>query len=298
MKKGKWIFLAAVVILAGIGIWWWQSSSSEGQGGGIVEDLVPEMEVISTKVSNITGDSINATSEIQLKNPFPVELSTQRIDYEIFIDSIKVIEDAYDKPVKIASSDSTVIKIPVVILADPMEKVFHYFEKHQVDSAQYTLNINFQVDVPIAGETDFSLGIDKTLPAFRLIEVELENMDLNILSGDEGVDVIVNITNPNLFPMSMQDATFYFILGDELEISGELQDYINLPAGGTAEVKIDAREERGSLTQTALSYLFDQEGTGFSYYFRFLMDSENAMLNDTEMELKVVGTLADISEVL
>lgn len=298
MRNGKWILLAAFVILAGIGVWWWQSSSSEGDNGGIAEDLAPEMEVITTKVSNITGERIKATSEIQIKNPFPIEINTQKIGYEIFIDSIKVIEDAYNEPVQIASEDSTVIELPMEILADQMEKVFYYFEEHQVDSAQYTLSVNFQLDVPIAGETQFSMDIERNLPAFKLMEVELENLDLNILSGDEGVDIVVNITNPNIFEITMHDATFYFILEDELEISGELQDYVNIPAGGTAEVKIDAREERGSLTQTALSYLFDQEDTGFNYYFRFIMDSENAMLNETEMELNVQGTLADISEAL
>ncbi len=297
MKNGKWILLAVVVILAGIGIWWWQSSSSEGDGG-IAENLTPEIEVISTTVSNITGDRIEATSEIQINNPFPVEMNTQRIDYEIFIDSLKVIEDAYDEPVRIASEDSTIIEVPMEILADQMEKVFYYFEEHQVDSAQYILKVNFQVDVPIAGETEFSMDIERTLPAFRLMDVELENLDLNMLSGDEGVDIVVNITNPNIYEITMQDATFYFLLEDELEISGEVEDYVRIPAGGTTEVEIHARQERGSLTQTALSYLFDQEGTEFNYFFRYIMDSDNEMFNDAEMELNVKGTLADISEAM
>lgn len=281
----------------GAGIWIWQSTLS-GEGDGIAEDLLPEIEVVSTKVSNISGDRIQATSEIQIGNPFPVEINTQRIDYEIFIDSIKVIEDAYEEPVRIASEDSTVIELPLAILADPMERVIQYFEEQQIDSANYTLNVSFQVDVPIAGENEFSIDIEKKLPAIKLPEIELANMDLNILSSDEGVDVVLNITNSNLFALTMHDATFYFMIGDELEISGEFQDYVDIPAGGTSEVKIDAREERGSLTQTALSYLFDQEGTRFNYYFRFITDSENAMLNDTEMELKVEGTLADISEAM
>lgn len=298
MRKRKWIFIAVIIILVGSGIWIWQSTSFLGEEDGEAEELIPEIEMISTKVSNISGDRIQATSEIQINNPFPAEIKTQRIDYEIYIDSIKVIKDAYNEPVQIASEDSTVIKLPVEILAEPMEKVLDYFEEQQVDSANYILNLSFQVDVPIAGEEEFNFDIEKTLPAFKLPEVELANMDLNILSSDKEVGIDLKMTNPNLFPMTMQDATFYFILADELEISGEFQDYVDIPAEGTAEVSMVAREERGSLTQTALSYLFDQEGTRFNYFFRFFMDSENTMFNNTEIELKVEGTLADISEAL
>lgn len=306
MDRNKLIAVIVIVVVAGVGIWWWQSSGtgsgsgsgSESVGEQIKDGATPEIEVLAVNVSNIDEEQIDATGEVRISNPFPVEMSTNRIDYEIFIDSIRVIKDAYEEPLTIASSDSTVIEMPMKILADPMKRVFDYFEEYSVDSADYAINLIFHVDVPVAGEQEFSMEMSRRMPAFRLMEVELQNFDPNILSSDEGIDLVVQITNNNIFPLELKNATFYLTLEEELEVSGEMEDYVHIPAKGTGDVAISARKERGSFTQAGLSALFDQEGTGFHYVFSYAMDSDNNMFDDTEMETNISGTLDEITGAL
>lgn len=292
MKKSGWIILIVVAILAGIGIWWWQSSSPVQT---VAENVAPEMDVVSVNVSNIDEERIDATAEIELKNPFPVDLKSSNIEYEIYIDSIKVIQDAHNEPLDIAASDSEVIEVPVEILTDPMTRVLEHFTKSGVDSADYAINVTFQLDVPIEGEREFTMDMSKRLPTFQLMDVELQDVDPNILSSDEGIDLVVKITNKNNYPLKIENGTFYLTVEDELEVSGEMQDYVNIPANGSGDVAVHARKERGSLTQSALSVLFDQEGTSFHYVFSYTMDSENEMFNNTKMETNITGTLDEIT---
>lgn len=298
MNNGRWWIGVAGLILMGIVIWLWQSSSSQNGGEGIAEDLTPNMEVVSVDITNIDKERIDAKSRIRISNPFPVEIHTNKINYEIYIDSIKVVEDSYNEPVRIASSENTLIEIPMQILADPMKRALEYFDTYEVDSAMYAINMNFQVDVPIAGEKEFNLDLDKKMPAMRLPEVELENIDLNILSSDKGVDIVLRITNNNIFPVTMRNGNFYFIVEEDLEIEGEMEDYLHIPAKDTRDVAIHARQERGSLTKTGWNYLFNRKDTGFKYYFKFIIESENTLLDDTEMILNVEGTLADIANAI
>lgn len=298
MKNGKWIAITAIIIIAAIGIWWWQSSASDPAQEKIADGLAPEMELMSLDISNINEEKIDAISKIKISNPFPVDINTNRVDYEIYVDSIKVIEDAYDKPLKIASSDNTVIEVPMEILADPLKQVFGYFTEAGVDSADYTLNMNFRVDVPIAGEEEFNMDLSSTMPTFQLTEVELENIDTNLLSSDKGMDIVVSVTNPNSYPIKMRNSAFYLIIEDDLELSGDIDDVINIPAGGTEEVSINVRKERGSITQTGLSFLTDQKGTGFSYHFTYTMESENEIFDGSQVTTNVEGTLDEITDAL
>lgn len=263
-----------------------------------MEEVAPEMEVVAVDISNIDDESIDATSRIRLKNPFPAEINTNRINYEIYIDSIKVIEGAYNRPVEIASSDSTLIEIPMEILADPMKRVLDYFEKYEIDSAEYTMNITYEVDVPIAGENDFDMEFSKKLPAIHLPEVEIEDLDLNLLKSREGIDVVLQVYNPNLFPLNISNGSFSFIVEDELEVVGQMEDQINIPARETGNVAIFSKKRSGSMLETGWDFLFNQEDTRFNYHFSFIMESENEMLDNTNMRMNINGTLDEIANAL
>lgn len=296
MKNGKWFVIIGIIVIAVIGIWWWQSSSSPGEK--VAEAVVPEMEVMSVNISNLSGERIDATGEVKISNSMPGDIKTNRIDYEIYVDSIKVIEDAYEEPVEIASSDSTVIELPMEILKEPAKRVLDYFDRHQIDSAEYTLNMNFRVDVPIAGENEFNMDITRKMPSFQLLNTELENIDTNLLSSDEGMDIVIRFENPNVYPIKMRNASFYMIVEDDLELRGDLEDVINIPPRGKEDVTVHVEKERGSITQTGLSLLFDQEGTGFKYFFSYTMVSDNEIFDGAQMESTVEGNLDELTDAM
>ena len=295
MEKKKWIVGIGVLLLVGIGIWWWQSSASDPAQEEISETLTPEISVSSATITDINDDRINIMTEVVLKNPFPVEFSSSSMAYEVYVDSIKVIEDDYNEPVKISSSDSTAIEVPMVVLADPMGRILDHFSQEGVDSAHYALNATVVLDVPIEGKEEFTMKIADTLPTFQMMSVKLQDFSTNTFSSDEGVDVVMRVTNPNHYPVRYLNSSFTFTIKDEMEVVGNMEDVINIPAGGTEDISIHAKKEWGSLTQSGLDFLFNQEDTEFTYHFNAVMSSDNEMLDGTQVETTVKGTLNELS---
>lgn len=295
MRNGGVIAVLIFILLVAIGVWWWRSSASDPVQEQITEELTPELNVASARVTNISDDQINIDTEIIIENPFPVEMTSHSMSYEVFIDSIRVIKDRYEEPVRIRSSDSTSIELPMTILADPMSQVLDYFEEYNIDSAHYALEASIVLDVPIEGEEEFTMNISDTLPAIQLFEMELQEVETNILSSDDGIDVVIRITNPNVYPVRYYNGSFTLTIKDEMEVVGQIED-IEIPAGSAEDIAVHAEKEWGSLTQSALDFLFNQEDTQFTYHFNGLMKSENEMFNNTEVNLRIEGTLDELSD--
>lgn len=284
-------------MLIGLAIWWWRSSASDPAQEAMAQSLTPEISIASLRITEISQQQINAIGEVVIKNPFPVEMSSSSLEYTVYIDSIKVIEDMYDKPVTIASSDSTVIELPFEIMREPMGEVLQYFKNNNIDSAHYRLDASVVLDVPIEGEEEFSMTLSDTLPAFKLMSVQIADMETNMLSSDEGVDVVLKMTNPNQYPVETRDGSFTFTIKDEMELTGQIEDVV-IPAGGTQNVSVHVEKEWGSLTQSAQDFLFNQEDTQYTYTYSGTMYSENKVLDGTELNLRMGGTLNELSSLL
>lgn len=296
MWSRKWLVIITVVLIAGLGVWWWwQSPSSSPAKKEAAERLTPNISIGSVNISDIDAERIKLKSKVTLTNPLPVDINTNKLSYEIFINSIRVIQDSYNKPIRIRSSDSTVIELPMELLAKPMARVLKYFDDEKVDSADYAMKATFTVDVPVGDEKDFTLNFSKRLPALRLPKMKVKDVDLNALRlKKEGVDMVVQIINPNAFPIKLKDGAFSFKVEDDMTMDGVLEKIINIPARGTEDVSMHAAVKEGSVLKTGWKFLTDKKDTRFTYTFRCKLQSENGMLNNSTMAASMQGTLDEL----
>lgn len=127
MKKKYWLTLLFFIGLLLLGYGWWNLKKTDGDG----IHLKPTLKVAAINDVDIGAEKIKMTSKIILSNPLPINIKTNHLDYSVFIDSIKVVESSYTKPIRIHSSDSTMIEVPIEILKAPMTRLLKYFEKHK-----------------------------------------------------------------------------------------------------------------------------------------------------------------------
>jgi LEA14-like dessication related protein len=296
MQSRKWLIIIAIFLIAGLGVWWWwRSSSAAPAKKELAKRLTPAISVASVNISDIDAERIKLKSKVTLSNPLPVDINTNKLSYEIFIDSVRVIQDVYNKPISIRSSDSAVIELPMELLAKPMARVLKYFDDEKVDSADYTMKARFTVDVPIGGERDFTMNLTKRLPALRVPKIKVKDVDLNALRlKKEGVDMVVQVTNPNAFPIKMKDGAFSFTVEDDMKMEGVLEKMVDIPAHGNEDVSIHAAVKDGSVLKTGWKMLTDKKDTRFTYTFRYKLMSENGMLNNSNMVTNMQGTLDEL----
>jgi LEA14-like dessication related protein len=276
-------------------LWWWKSPASDKTKEKAANKVMPAIGVASAQITDIDADRIKLVSKITLFNPLPVEIRTKKLNYTIYIDSVKVIEDAYEKPISIRSSDSSTLTLPMQLLPKPMTQVLKYFDDKKIDSANYSVEASFQVDVPIAGERKFTMNFTKRLPAFRIPKIKIKNVDLNGLAmKSKGMDIEVEVFNPNLFPLKMSDGKFEFEIGDAMHMRGVLEKNINISPKASQEVSIHARVTDGNMLKTGWKMLTDKKDTHFTSKFNGRLDSENKMLSESKMSTTITGTLDEI----
>jgi LEA14-like dessication related protein len=296
MRSNKGIIIIVVLLLlAGAAFWWWKSPSSESTKEKAADKLAPSVSVASLNISEIDKDRVKIDSKINISNPLPVDISAKRMNYIIYIDSIKVIEDAYEKPISIRSKDSTVIDLPMELLAKPMAQVLKYFDDNKIDSAVYAIKASFEVDVPVAGEKKFTMNMSKKLPALRIPKIEVKDVDLHALAlKSKGVDMTVQVFNPNRFPLKIDNGAFSFTMQDALKMNGVLEKIIDIPAKGSQDVSMHAEVTDGNMLKSGWKMLTDKKDTHFNYKFTGKIVSDNPMLKDSKMATNVNGTLDQI----
>jgi len=294
-NKG-WIIALAIVALLVVVLWlWWRAPNSSAKKE--VEKLRPQLQIASFNVTDIDKDKISATSNIILRNNLPIEVKTSRLDYVIYIDSAKVIENSYSKPITIRSSDTTAIRLPMEVMLDKLVAVQTRFEKKNIDSADYSMKATFQVDVPIAGERNFTMNFSKRLPALRLLKPKMGDIDIAKLGLKESsLDITVNVENPNAFPIKMKDGKYKLSVDNDANVmEGVMQEVVNIPAHGSAPVSMHVDMKTMKIPQLGWKMLFDKKDTHFNLSFSSKLISENGMLNNSKMDFNMSGTLAELT---
>jgi LEA14-like dessication related protein len=291
MKKTiPWLLLLAG-LLAG-GIWLYRGLTKPA---GTEGSLKPELGVAAVRVTDLDAERIKMDVGLKLSNPTPVELNTSRVDYRILIDSVPVIESSYRQPIRIASSDSTVVQVPMEVLREPLGKILKRFKEQGIDSAQYRLEATIFADVPIAGEREFNLEKSARLPAFQLPDMKIEDVKIGKLGLKESsLDVTIRLFNPNVFPIKIKNAQYTIRVGEESEIEGQLQELVNVPAKGSAPIATHTDVEKGG--KLALKFLFDKKDTPFRLDYRGELLTDSEYLEDSRIALRVEGTLDELTK--
>jgi LEA14-like dessication related protein len=294
-RKGLIILLILILVIAGLWLWWRSPSSSLKKEA---EKLKPELVVSAVSITDIDENKISGTSKIVIKNNLPIEVTTRKLNYTVYIDSAKVLDDTYSKPITIRSSDTTVVTLPMEIMAKKLEAVLKRLENNKADSAEYSIKASFEADVPVAGERSFTMNMSKRLPAIRLLKFALNNISI----GDVGIkesslDMTVSVKNPNVIPFKLKDVAFKFNIDkDENVMKGTVQDIINIPAKSTAPVVMHVDMKTMKVPKLGWKMLFDQKDVKFKMDMNCKIISEDSVFSDSKMVMTMQGTLAELSD--
>jgi LEA14-like dessication related protein len=288
-KRTLWILLALLVLVIG-GIWLYRGLN---RPAGTEGSLKPKLGIAAVRVTDLDAERIKLDVGVTLSNPFPIDLTTQRLDYRILIDSVEVIRTSYNRPIRIRSSDSTTVDIPMEVRGQVLGDILKRFKEQDIDSAQYRLEATIYADVPVAGERAFHFARSTRAPAFKMLDIKVENVRLGKLGLNESkVDAKIRLTNPNVFPIQIKNAQYTLAVGEDARAEGQLQEVVRLPPGQTVPIETSTTIRQGG--KLALKFLFDRKGTPFRLDYRGELLTDSELLEDSRMALRVEGTLDEL----
>ncbi|MCY7350478.1 MAG: LEA type 2 family protein [Cytophagaceae bacterium] len=295
MNATRWLLiLVLLALLVAAGWWFFGTRKADGSGGN---GLKPHLSLATVNITDIDPGRIKMTARMFLSNPLPFEFKSNRLDYQLLIDSVKVLESSYSKPITVRSSDSASIELPIEVLTEQLSRVLKRFEANKTDSANYTLQATVYADVPIAGERQFNFDQTKRLPTVRLPKIKLEKVDVGKLGLKEStLKAVITVSNPNRFPFKFSNARYTAKVGEDLNVNGQIPGLTNVPARGSAPVTIEMDTRTGNIGRLAWKALFDKKDVPFRVNFRAKLVTDNDLLKNSNMAFNVNGTLEELKK--
>lgn len=292
MKKRSWLVLLAillVLIIASIFAWPYLHPS---KGESI---LRPHVSITRVNITGIGSDTIRLTSRLVLANPLPVEIRTNDLYFDVFVDSASIVSSSYKKPLSIRSGDSSMIEVPVEIAVKPLAAVLKLFDRQNRDSANYSVRAHYTLDVPVAGEKTMSFNFTKRLPAIRIPVITGFDTDIHKLGlSNSRLDATIAIYNPNSFAMKMKDGVADVAIDETMKLEATFAKVIDIPAKGSRSVPAHLEIKTPKLGKLVWKALFDKKDTHVAVHFRCRAISDNHLLDNTKLDLVLKGTLQEL----
>jgi LEA14-like dessication related protein len=291
MKSRGWLLAIAFIVIAINLIWWTRTNEKP-----LIPNLKPTLSVAAVSVKDIDDKKIKINTRIMLKNPLPIELTTNKLDYQLLINGKQVLKSTYEKRLSIKSNDSSFIEMPMDILIKPMASVLKRLDKQKADSADYTFKAVMALNMPIGKERKFTFNETKRLPAFRLLKIHPKDLDVKKFQLKKSmVNMDVVIENPNLFPFKMKDAEYGVTLGKELVMAASIAGVTNIPAKSIVKVPVQMEIKNKQMGKLMWKTLTKDE-TPFAVDFVCKIVSDNEMLNNSKMAMRTNGKLSDLKK--
>jgi LEA14-like dessication related protein len=292
MKKYSLVLIVLIAVSL-LGYGWWKFKKTDS---GAV-NLQPSLKVAAIGDLDIGEEKAKMTSKIILSNPLPITIKTRQLDYSVFIDSIKVVQSSYDKPIRIYSLKDTTIEIPIEILKEPLARLIKYLEKNNKKTARYTVKAAIKVAIPVIGEKKFFMEFSKTLPAFRPPKLDIEDVDVNSLGFDESkIDLVARIANPNIFALKLKDGKYGFTVDKDIVMEGSLEKIIDIPPESSSPVSIHLDLKTVKMGKFIWKMLFDKTGTPFNFKFRCKLLTDKDVLKNSRITFNIRGTLDELKK--
>jgi LEA14-like dessication related protein len=288
------ITIGLIIVALIFGIWYYFFASPEK--GEHIDKIAPHVSLGHVNITDIDGEHIKLTMNLDFANPFPINLNTKRIQYQVYIDTAMIAESSYEKPIDIASTDTTAIDIPVEASLKRLFNILKEFKKQQTDSVDYKIIAQIYLNTPIAGERQFDFTIIKRLPAFMTPEIKLVDTDIKKIGFKEsGIDMAISIHNFNQFDMKIKNGHLDVLLDENIKLEGNLED-LHIPSQQSRIVSVHFKINK--LGKAVWKILFNKKNTRFNFVFKAVADADNQIFHNTNLMITAHGTLGEALELV
>lgn len=286
-----WIPVVILLLLVAIGTGTWYYFFRSPEKDEHVENIIPHINVANIEITDIDGEHIRFLVKASIANTFPVNISTKRIQYQVYIDTAMIAESSYEQPLEVRSSDSISFDIPMEASLKRMLGILNEFKKQHTDSADYKIIAQVYVNVPVAGEQKIDVNIVKRLPAILLPELKLADTDFKKLGFKESaIDMSFIIENPNRFPIKLKDGKVKVKLDENIDLDAKIAD-IEIAANSSQTVPVHFDLKTNKLGKTIWKLVFNKKNTHFNVVFTGKLNTETDILRNTNLVITAKGTV-------
>jgi len=225
MKRMVVVTAAVLVVLAGC-------ESLERLGLTIER---PTARVVGVDLARLDFSEVEFRARIAVDNPNPVGVTLAGFSYSFVVEGVEFLSGDQERGLAIAAFDEREIDFPVTVgFANVVDTVVAVGEQ---DEADYVLEIDIRLDVPVLGRVTVPLRREGTFPIARPPSVAVDDLVLESL-GVSGarLALTVLVENPNGFALTLESLTYSFAVQERVWVDGATDRSSTVPANGRGEV--------------------------------------------------------------
>ncbi len=255
--------------------------------------IKPGVHLSLVQVTSITDDKIEATLKLIIKNELPFSFNADSLNYLIFMDSVPVIKNRYEKSFVIKGYDTTLISLPITILKSDLISTLKQNERQDVDSIEYRLQASFFSNIIFRKKYD--LEFSKVLPLLHLLETKTEKLEIDSLNFKRAALTLpVLVTNRNNFTLKAKDVKYELSLEDNKVIKGAIPGTVVFKKKDISELRIPLTLNYKEVSKTLWPLLVKGKQVNYKLRVMYRLDSPAAALHNTQVIIGNQGTLQSL----
>lgn len=199
--------------------------------------VLPNLSFNSVGIQGFGFNEATLLFEFDVNNPNPVGLTAQRYNYDFLINNNSFVSGEHRDRVSISRESDSLLEVPVTIKFTELYRAFSSIL--QDDHFDYNLNTRFTFDIPGLGEQSLPINASGRLPVPKIPKFEFGGFDVNRVSlAGADMELRFNVTNPNVFPVSLMGADYSLEVNGRNWLDSALQNSISLASSESSEIVI------------------------------------------------------------
>lgn len=261
--------------------------------------LKPRLEMGIDRISNITDSTVDMSLNLLIHNPLPIGMDVENMAYTISMNDRVILENDYPKALLIKPHDSISVKLDTELKLKKLVDEINQQDRKGNDSATYHFEADFHLRKPLLGQDMIHIAMDKRMPVYHLPQVKVKGMDMEKFRLSQSDIVLqLELTNDNPFPLEFKNPSYVISVGkQEKLIEGSVQGGTKVKAHSVSTYEIPLTVDMGDLLKTAGQFIFKGKSLPFHLAFKCKLASDDAIINNSDLNLLVDGELRDLDKV-
>ena len=294
-KSVKTILFLLFLLLLGVVGWYFYKNKY----GNPVTGLKPRLEMGVGRISNITDSTVDLSLKLLIHNPLPIGMDVKNLAYTVRMNDRVILENDYAKALLIKPHDSLTVNLDTELKLKKLVDEINQQDRRGNDSATYHFEADFHLRQPLLGQDTLHLAMDKRMPVYHLPQVKVKGFDLEKFRFSQSDIVLqLELTNDNAFPLEFKNPSYVISVGkQEKLLEGSVKGGTKVKANSASIYEIPLTVDMGDLLKTAGQFIFKGKSLPFHLAFHCKLASEDAMINNSDLNLLVDGELRDLDKV-
>ncbi|GHB65806.1 LEA type 2 family protein [Persicitalea jodogahamensis] len=290
----KTLLIVFVLVLLGAAGWYFYKKESGNPESG----LKPRLEMAEVRIGAITDSTLDVALNLLLHNPLPVGLDVADMAYSVRMNETVILEDNYAKAFVVKASDSSSLDIATQLNLKNLIAEVNQQDKLGNDSADYHFEGVFHLRKPFLGKDTLRLAMDKRAFVYHLPEVKVVGFNLEKFRLNQSEVLLrLQVTNKNPFTLEFKNPSYSLDVGEQGNIMrGTSSGGTKVGKNSSQIYEVPFTIDMGELLKTGGQLLFQGNDLPFKFNFKCKLASDNEMLNNSDLNYVVDGTMQDLKE--